>query len=313
MYVGVDIGGTTVKIGLCDRSGKIVKRTTVPTQPARGSEAVINDIVAAVVELTSGIKYNGVGIGCPGTVDSEIGSVMYSCNLYWENVPLTQIVSERLGGCPVKACNDASAAALGENKFGAGKKYTDMTLLTLGTGVGGGIVVGGKLFDGYRGMGAELGHIIIRSGGAHCSCGRMGCLEAYTSATAIIRQTIERMLLFRTSKMWEYVGGDLNKVDGKTCFECAKLGDAAAQAVVNDFLNYLADGITDIVNVFRSQAIVIGGGVSAQGDYIIKPLQKAVDERSYGVGNSGVKTDIVAADLGNDAGILGAASLVMQI
>lgn len=309
-YIGVDVGGTTVKAALVDENGKILRRSSIPTLATRKSDELIADIIAQIKELAANDVYEGVGVGCPGTVDSETGDVMYSCNLYWENVPLVKKLCKALNK-PVKACNDASAAALGEARFGAGKGCSDTAFITLGTGVGGGIVVNGKLFDGYRGMGTEIGHMVIRYGGVPCTCGRNGCLEAYCLATALIRDTVFAMQTDRNSAMWKFVDGDLNKVDGRTSFECAKKGDATALRVVNKFLDYLAEGITDIVNVFRSQAVIIGGGVSAQEKYITEPLQERVDRLSYGVGNSGVRTEIVTASLGNDAGVIGAASLVM--
>ncbi len=309
-YIGVDIGGTTVKSALVDSDGRILKRSTIPTLPTRHYGELAVDIAAQIGELSEGDNVDSIGVGCPGIVDSSRGYVEYSCNLYWKDVPLADELS-RLTGKRVRVCNDANAAALGEARFGAGKSYTDTTFITLGTGVGGGFVVDGKLFEGYRGLGAEVGHMVIRMGGVRCTCGRRGCFEAYASATALIRDTEFAMKNDLNSKMWEYVGGDLNKVDGRTSFECSKKGDVAAREVVDNYIKYLAEGIANIVNVFRSQAVIIGGGVSAQGEYLTVPLQRRVDALRYG-GDDSLRTDIVVASLGNDAGILGAASLVME-
>lgn len=159
-------------------------------------------------------------------------------------------------------------------------------------------------------MGAEIGHMVIRSGGVRCTCGRRGCFEAYASATALIRDTLFAMQTDRNSLMWEFVGGDLDKVDGRTSFECAKKGDVTAKEVVDNYIGYLAEGTLNILNVFRSQAIILGGGVCAQGEYLTAPLQKLVDENRYG-GVESLRTDIRIASLGNDAGVIGAASLLM--
>lgn len=308
-YIGIDIGGTFIKSAVVREDGTIVKRSSMPTLATRPYREIAADIVKQLQLLQQDMPVEGVGIGCPGAIDSQSGVVQYSNNLYWKNVPLADEIKKAVQ-CPVRISNDANVAALGEARFGAGKAYSDTALITLGTGVGGGIVVGGKLFEGYRSMGAEIGHMVIRSNGIPCTCGRRGCLEVYASATALIRETVFSMQTDRNSLMWEFVGGDLNKVDGRTSFECAKKGDAAAQYVVNNYIKYLAEGIVNILNIFRSQAIILGGGVCAQGEYLTKPLQKLVDELRYG-GKDSLRTDIVIASLGNDAGVVGAASLVM--
>lgn len=308
-YVGIDIGGTTVKAAIVTQDGKIEKRSTIPTKATRPYGEIIADIAWQVKSLAEGTKVEGVGIGCPGMIDSRRGIVNYSCNLFWSKVPLADELS-RLVGLPVKVSNDANVAALGEARFGAGKEFTDTAFVTLGTGVGGGFVVDGKLFEGFESMGAEIGHTVIYAGGTRCGCGRRGCWEAYASATALTRDTIFAMMSDKNSAMWEYAGGDLDKVDGSTSFECAKKGDRAATEVVDNYVRYLADGITNIVNVFRSQAIILGGGVCAQGEYLTSRVQKLVDEECYG-GSADFRTLIKTATLGNDAGILGAASLLM--
>lgn len=308
-YVGVDIGGTTVKTAIVSEKGKILRSSAIPTKPNRPYRELIADVAEQIKELCAGEKFEAIGIGCPGIIDSVKGFIVYSCNLFWRDVPLGDEMA-KIFGVPVKVSNDANCAALGENMFGAGKEYPDTAFITLGTGVGGGIVADGKLIEGYGGMGAEIGHMVIVSGGLPCACGRKGCFEAYGSATALIRDTIFAMQTDKKSLMWEYAGDDLNKVDGRTSFECAKKGDKTAQKVVDRYIECLADGITNVVNIFRSQAVIIGGGVSAQGEFLTKPLQKLVDERRYG-GAGSLPTKIITAALGNDAGVIGAASLVM--
>lgn len=310
MYVGIDIGGTNVKAGLIDGTGKVCKKSSIPTLATRSPKLVIADIAKQIGELTRGETYEAVGIGCPGAINSNDGIVEYSNNLYWKNVPLAAELRELLGGKPVRVSNDANVAALGETRFGAAKAYTDTLLITLGTGVGGGIVVDGKLFEGYKSMGAEVGHTVIVKDGVRCTCGRKGCLEAYASATALIRDTIFAMGTDFNSLMWKEVGGDLGKVDGRTAFECAKRGDATAKEVIDNYIACLGMGIVNLVNVFRSQAVILGGGVSAQGAYLTVPLQKIVDAELFG-GPDSLRTVVMTAALGNDAGILGAAALVI--
>ncbi len=306
-YVGVDIGGTFIKAGLVDEKGKIVKHSSIETKATRKAERVIEDMIKQIRDLTSGVKYRSVGIGCPGSIYSDTGTVEYSNNLYWRKVPLGQMLKDELKK-PVFVSNDANVAALGEAKFGAGKGYSDIVMVTLGTGVGMGIVVDGKMFEGYRSMGGEGGHMVIRENGARCTCGRRGCLEAYASATALIRETLNAMMIDKNSLMWEFCGNDLNKVDGRTSFECAKRGDETAQKVVDEYVKALSEGVINMINIFRSQAIIIGGGVSAQGAYLTQPIQQYVDRYRYG-GRESLPVQILTAQLGNDAGILGAASL----
>ena len=187
-YIGVDIGGTTIKAALVSHDGEIIRRSTIPTKPTRPYSEVAEDIAAQIAKLKEGEEVEGIGVGCPGIVDSSRGYVEYSCNLYWTGVPLAEELG-KLTGLKVRVCNDANAAALGEARFGAGMGFTDTAFITLGTGVGGGFVVDGKMFEGYRGLGAEVGHMVIRTGGVKCTCGRRGCFEAYASATELIRDT----------------------------------------------------------------------------------------------------------------------------
>ena len=208
---------------------------------------------------------------------------------------------------PVKIANDANVAALGESKFGCSKEYNNTVILTLGTGVGGGAVINGKLFEGNCSAGTEFGHSVIVANGEQCTCGRKGCLEAYTSATALIRDTKRAMINNRDSKMWEI--SDIEKVTGKTAFDYAN-DDESAKGVVDNYLEKLGIGITNIANVFRPEAIILGGGVCAQGDNLVKPLQAYLNEQIF-AGTKGPQVKILTATLGNKAGILGAATLLM--
>ena len=312
-YIGVDIGGTGIKTGIVSKDYKLIDKSSIPTDKSLDYKVIVKDIANQILSL---IKKNNIdiadvraiGIGCPGTIDSKNGIVNYANNLQWKEVPLAHQLTTILNK-KVKVTNDANAAALGETKCGAGKNYNDTILITLGTGVGGGVVIDGKLFEGYQSKGAELGHMVIRKDGEPCSCGRKGCLESYASATALIRQTKRAMEQDKNSLMWKVAS--LDNVSGKTAFECAKKGDKTAQKVVNEYIEYLGEGIANFVNIFRPQAIMLGGGVCSQGDNLLNPLKKVVEKNSYGGALNPIPALLIAT-LGNDAGIIGAASLVIE-
>lgn len=308
IYVGIDLGGMSAKAGLF-KDGELILKERVKTKASDGFERVAENLAALAenVAAHAGFDYADVaaiGIGSPGVVEGETGTVVKWGNYQWHNAPLGAKVAE-LSGKKVYVTNDANAAALGEAKFGAGKKYRDCILITLGTGVGSGIVLNGRLMEGHRGAGGEAGHMVIRVGGKPCACGRKGCFEQYASATALIAQTREAMLSDPSSLLWEVTGGSLDKVDGSTSFRAAKFGDAAARRIVNEYVMYLGEGVANLVNIFRPQAIMIGGGVSNQGENLLAPLREYVNKNIY-VGPDYAPVEIVKATLGNDAGIYGA-------
>lgn len=310
-YVGIDLGGTFIKGGIVHKDGTIVKDGKVPTESDLGAEKVAENIAALVKDLLvqTGIDKSevvGIGMGAPGMIDSKTGTVIYSNNLHWKDFALGGNVEKRTG-LPVKIANDANVAALGEVKFGAAKGREHVIMLTLGTGVGGGIIADGRLIEGNKSVGAELGHMIIVGDGELCSCGRRGCLEAYASATALIRDTKQAMEVHKDSKMWEI--GSLENVTGKTAFDY-KDTDIYAQEVVERYIRHLAYGITDFANIFRPEVVLLGGGVCAQGDELVKPLQAILD-RDLFAGKLGPQVKIEIAQLGNTAGLLGAAALWM--
>ncbi len=310
--IGIDLGGTFIKYGLVSEVGEIIEKGKISTPAGCGYTETVEAIATATNGLANqnGVPICGLGIGAPGVVDGERGTVRSSGNLGWENKPLAKDLSERLG-IPVTLANDANAAAYGEYACGAGKQYNSIVLLTLGTGVGSGIVLNGKLYEGNEGAGAELGHEVIRMGGEKCACGRRGCFEAYASATALIRQTKRVMEKDKQSMLWQLCGGDINKVNGKTAFDGAQSGDRTAKRVVSNYLRYLSEGLANIANTFRPEAILIGGGISAQGESLVKPLQKRVDKLMLGHG-AYAPVKIKAASLGNDAGLVGAAMLAKE-
>ncbi len=310
-YLGIDLGGTFIKGGIVDDEGTILLRDKVPTESEKGADGVVANIVAlckSLMEKTnlSAADLVGVGMGAPGTIDSERGEVVYANNLGWENFRVTEKVSEAIG-LPVKIANDANVAALGEAKFGCGKNCLNSVMITLGTGVGGGIVLDGKLFEGNRSAGAELGHVVVVAGGEPCTCGRRGCIEAYASATALIRDTKRAMEQHPESKLWEI--GSLDAVTGKTAFDYLEK-DAVAKEVVEKYIEMLGVCIINIANLIRPEIVILGGGVCAEGERLIRPLQEMLDREIYG-GDKGPAVKIVTAQLGNDAGLLGAAALLM--
>ena len=310
-YLGIDLGGTFIKGGIVDDEGKIILRDKVPTESHKGADGVVANIVSLCQSLMDKANLTaadlvGVGIGVPGMIDSARGEVIYSNNLNWKDFSISEKVSRALG-LPVRIANDANVAALGETKFGCGKDYQNSVMITLGTGVGSGIVIDGKLFEGHRSAGAEIGHTAIMAGGELCTCGRRGCLEAYASATALIRDTKRAMEAHPDSKLWEI--GSLDRVSGKTAFDYCEQ-DEAARAVVNRYIEMLGVGIVNVANALRPEIIILGGGVCAEGDRLMIPLQEMMN-RDVFAGDKGPAVRILTAELGNDAGLLGAAALLM--
>ncbi len=308
--IGIDLGGTFIKGGVVDSAGDLLVFDKTPTEVEKGQNCITDNIATLCKGLLRQAnipleKILGIGMGVPGMIDAKKGTVIFSGNLHFTNFPIAKLLETRTG-LPVKIANDANVATLGEVKFGSGKSYKNAVLLTLGTGVGGGVVIDGKLLEGNRSAGAELGHMVIVAGGEECTCGRKGCLEAYASATALIRDTKRAMQRDKTSKMWQI--GSVEKITGKTAFDYAKK-DATANAVVKNYIEKLGEGIINFANVFRPEAILLGGGVCAQGDELINPLQTIVNEKIF-AGEKGPQVKILQATLGNLAGILGASALV---
>ena len=310
-YVGIDLGGTFIKGGIVDDLGNVILSDKVPTESEGGQDVVatnIANLANALIEKAGLAKDDlvGIGMGVPGMIDSENGVVILSNNLKWYNFNIAKAVSDRTG-LKVKIANDANVATLAEVKFGAAKNRRNVIMLTLGTGVGGGIVANGQLIEGNLSVGAELGHAVIARDGEQCSCGRRGCLEAYASATALIRDTKRAMQAHPDSKMWEI--GSLDAVCGKTAFDY-KDTDAYAKEVVDNYIGALATGIANFGNIFRPEVVLLGGGVCAQGDVLIKPLQELVNKEVFAQ-DLGPEVKVLIATLENTAGTLGAASLLM--
>lgn len=311
-YIGVDLGGTGIKVGIVDENGKIIKKDSVPTGAHRAADEIIKDMAELCKKLIyeqnltlADIKY--AGIASPGSVDADNGVLVYANNLPFENYPIAARFSEFSGINKVYIENDANAAAKGEAEMGAAKGCANSVMVTLGTGVGGGIIIDKKVYSGHNYAGAELGHTVIEVDGAQCSCGRLGCWEAYSSATGLINMTKAKMQECMDSKMWE-LAGSLEGVNGKTAFDAMRADDVAGKEVVDRYIKYLACGLINMINIFQPEVLVIGGGVCKEGENLTLPLQKYIDCEDYARSNK-KRTKVKIAQLGNDAGIIGAAML----
>ncbi len=305
LRIGIDLGGTKIAAGLVDEECRLLEKETAPTGAGRSQEAIFDTIARTARRLLerTGMEASFVGVGSPGMIDSQAGTVTYASNLDWTRVPLAQAVSDRLG-VPCRISNDANCAALGEVAAGAAKGTENAIMITLGTGVGSGIILGGKIFAGSASAGAELGHTLLVYDGETCTCGRKGCLERYASGAALQRQA-RRMALERPDSLLGRLPQE--KITGATPFELMDRDEASRQ-VVETYLGYVGGVLTDLVNLFRPQALVIGGGVSHQGERLLQPLREYVAAHAYG-GSLAPLPRIAAAALGNDAGIIGAACL----
>ena len=314
MYkLGIDLGGTNIVAGVVDENYNVVATAKVKTNCPRPAEEIIDDMAKVTFEAIekAGLTIDDIdymGVGAPGSINPENGFIPYSNNINFVNVPLSDMLKERVGK-DFFIDNDANAAAYGEFLAGSGKGTSHFIAITLGTGVGSGIIIDGKLFYGSNFAGGELGHTAIQVDGEDCTCGRKGCWEAYASATALIRQTKAKMLENKDSVMWEMVGGDIEKVSGRTSFDAMRKGDKAGKEVVDQYIRYVGIGLINSINIFQPQVLCIGGGISHEGDTLIKPLVEMVDKENYFRGDAELKTVIKTATLGNDAGIIGAAYL----
>lgn len=306
MRIGIDLGGTNIAAGLVDDNMNILCQMSLPTCSERPYQEIIKDMALLVEGLVnmgniSMEDVESVGIGSPGTPEKETGNILFSNNLGWHDVPLLKELSQYVP-VPLKVDNDANCAALGEFLAGAAKGCRSAVMITLGTGVGGGIVLDGQIYDGINHAGAEIGHTVIVSGGEPCTCGRRGCWEAYASATALIRMGREA-----AENHPESLLAKQEKLDGLKIFQAADQGDTAAQQVIDQYLFYVAEGLTNVINVFQPEAVVIGGGICGQGERILKPIREQVANDVF---CKQVKLpQIVTATLGNAAGIIGAAFL----
>ena len=312
--VGIDLGGTNIVAGVVDKDYNIIARAECKTAIPRPESEVCDSMAAIVKEAVKKAKLkmddiSHIGIGVPGAVNPETKIVETSPNLLFHNWEVSKMMEERLSK-PVRIENDANAAAWGEFLAGSAKGCKNAVAITLGTGVGGGIIIDGKLYSGSNFAGAELGHMVIVKDGKECGCGRKGCWESYASATALINMTKEAIKNEKAefSYMLKAVEGDLNNVTGKTPFDAMLAGDATGKAVVEEYIGYLATGIVNVINIFQPDIICIGGGVCRQGENLLAPVRAIVEKERITKHNE-KQTVLCTATLGNDAGIIGAAKL----
>lgn len=314
MYtIGIDLGGTNIVASVVDDDYNIIGTSKTPTNSPRSADEIFDDIADVCEEAvkTAGLTMediDSVGMGTPGTVNQD-GVIEFANNLAFNNVPARTMLAKRINKPEEKVFieNDANCAALGEAYAGCGNGAKDFVAVTLGTGVGSGVIIGGKIVNGVNYAGGECGHMVIVVDGEQCSCGRKGCWEAYASATALIRQTKKAMEEYPDSLMHK-LAKEEGKVSGRTAFDAMRLGDIVGIKVVDDYIKYVACGLINIVNALQPEIICIGGGICNEGETLMKPLRRFVQSERYSI-HSKIQTKIVKAELGNDAGVIGAALL----
>ena len=308
--LGIDIGGTSIKGGLVYRFGQVDKLFSLPIDKSLSQEEQIQALINIIKETYNDNEFEGIGLGIPGAIDNSLGVVEYSNNLKWDNLPVGKMLKHAFPSKKVEMTNDANAAALGEAKFGSAKNEQNVVMITLGTGIGGGIIINGKLYEGNHGRGAELGHQVLVLDGLECTCGRKGCFEMYASATALIRQANEAIKKNPECKL-ALSAKNGEEVNGKLIFETAKAGCEVTQKVIDNYVKYLSEGLINICNVFRPSSIVLSGGIANQGDYLINKVVAYLEKEHYGYLPE-CKVAIKVASLGYNSGIIGAASLLLK-
>lgn len=320
MYrIGIDLGGTNIAAAIVDEDYNIIKKISIPTQRQNGADGIARDMAHVCSELcvAAGIDMSQiatVGVASPGVANSRDGIIEYTCNLPFKKYPICERLSEMLGGACVHVENDANAAAWGEAVAGAARGTKNSVTVTLGTGVGGGVIIDGKIYSGFNFAGSELGHNVIVVGGRQCGCGRRGCFEAYSSATALIKMTKEKIDECNLTGRQTLMSRALNtKIDGRVAFDAYDLGDGAAAEVIHEYALYLAAGITNIINIYRPEVVCIGGGISGQGQKLLDLIMPIISVEVYGGDEVGDPTRVCICELGNDAGIIGAAFLAKEI
>lgn len=310
-YIGIDVGGTSVKLGLFDDKDNLISRGSFPT---RVVDKLVNDIVKNIHKIFDDNNLNikelkGIGIGFPGHVDGEAGVVVYSNNLVAHDFPIVKKIQEQIN-VPIRISNDANVAAFGEYEYGIGKEYNNIVFVTLGTGVGGGIIIDGKMLEGKNGAGAEIGHMVISTNGQLCSCGRRGCFETYASALALIRNARVAMSNNPSSKLNKAVKNP-EELNGQIFFDVLLKGDKVASIVFENYIEDLAEGLTNLANIFRPDAIILGGGISYRGEVLMEPLQQRLAKMIYG-GQWNARVELMISELKNDAGIYGAYAMAKK-
>ena len=319
-YIGIDLAGTNIAAGIVDENYNIIKKASTPTNAGRPADVITADIAALCKKLVDDLgismdEIGSIGIATPGSANCETGEILYANNLPFSHYPMQAKLSEALGTSKrVYIENDANAAAKAESVAGVAKGSKYSVMITLGTGVGGGIILDGQVYSGFNFAGAELGHMVIVKDGRECTCGRKGCWETYSSATGLIRTTREKIEACRaegrTTVMEEMIGGDLDRISGRTAFNAMRQGDEAGKEVVEEYISYLTTGLVNIINIFQPNVLSIGGGISNEGDFLIDLLHDRVFAETYSRDGT-PQCELKIATLKNDAGIIGAAALGM--
>ena len=310
-YVGIDLGGMSIKAGLVDENGRILKKLTCPTGVERGAKAVVEDMARLTLDVVEqgGAKLEDVkaiGIGLPGIQDPETGRVPFCTNLGWHDVPVIEWMHEIVDK-PIYIQNDATVAGLAESVAGVSANVKNIVFLTLGTGVGGGIVLDGKVYSGSHGVGSELGHMITVAGGDLCTCGNRGCWERYSSASALIRMGREAAAQAPDCLIMQKAGGCVEKISAKTVMDSAKEGDPVALKVFDQYIYNICTGLVGIINFIDPEMIVLGGGVSLAGEFLLNAVREKLPTMVFYKTMPYARIEL--ATLGNDAGIIGAAML----
>lgn len=311
-YLGVDLGGTNIAVGIVNEDKELLETMSRPTGKNRSAAEIVEDIAALSSDLmthqgASCENLISVGVGVPGSVNKKLGTIVYANNLGFVNVPFVSLMKKHFS-VPVYMDNDANVAALAEYTVGCGKECDSFILVTLGTGVGAGIIINHQLVTGCNYGAGEIGHMVIDMHGKKCNCGRRGCYELYASATALVEQAREAMLWHPESKLWELCQGREEDMNGKLLFDGVRAGDMISEDVLKHYVNYLSIGILDLINMMQPDVLCIGGGISKAGNLILNPLKKLVAEKVY-TRDDAIQTEIKIAELDNGAGILGAAFL----
>lgn len=315
-YIGVDLGGTNIAVGIVDENHRILKKGSVPTQSERGADAIVHDMAKLARSLMNDLgitvdQIGSAGIASPGIANRATGRIEYSCNLPFRNYPLAETFQKYLPVKNVYVENDANAAALAEYLAGVAVGTSCSVMITLGTGVGGGIIIDGKVYSGFNSAGAELGHMVIQKNGRQCGCGRRGCWETYSSATGLTNMTRDKVNEYMLKGIPSLMVNEFKttgKVSARTAFDAMKKGDKGGQEVVDEYISYLACGIANIINIFQPEVLSIGGGICNEKHYLLDPLLALIDREQYTRDNPR-KTTVKIAQMGNDAGIVGAAGL----
>ncbi len=311
--IGIDLGGTNIPIALVTSGGMIVRQISISTNVSQGPEKVIERIIKAIKEIMNTVGHksiSGIGIGCAGQIDHKRGVVLFSPNLFWKNVHMVKKIKAAFKGLPVLLDNDANVAALGEYMCGAGKGMKNVIFMTWGTGVGGGIIINGRLYLGATGSAGEVGHIIISHDGPKCNCGNLGCLERYVGNKYIVNRAKELIKKEKNTTIHKLVNNDLSKITPLIIKKAAMKGDKLAKQVWEEMGTYMGMGLVSIINLLNPEAVIIGGGIAKAGNLVFSPIKETIKKRALKAASRNVK--ILRATLSDKAGIIGAAMLVTQ-